>query len=100
MLEKWNYTGAPVFRDGELEGILSVRDIERAAEGNNLDLPVSSHMSHGATTIPADEPLEDALEVLTAKDVGRLPVCEDGRVVGIVTRTDLIAHLYGDGDDS
>ncbi|MGM0559318.1 MAG: CBS domain-containing protein [Myxococcota bacterium] len=99
LLCKWNYSGAPVLRGGELEGVISMRDIERAESNENLDLPVSSHMSHGAKVIAADEPLEDALEKLTQEDVGRLPVCEDGRSIGIVTRTDLIRHLYGDGLD-
>jgi tRNA nucleotidyltransferase (CCA-adding enzyme) len=99
LLCKWNYSGAPVLRDGELEGVISMRDIERAESNDNLDLPVSSHMSHGAKVIAADEPLEDALDKLTREDVGRLPVCDGGRSIGIVTRTDLIRHLYGDGLD-
>ena len=99
LLCKWHYTGAPVLRDGELEGVISLRDIERAESNGNLDLPVSSHMSHGAKVIDAEEPLEDALEKLTQEDVGRLPVCTEGRLIGIVTRTDLIRHLYGEAHD-
>lgn len=97
-LELWGVTGAPVMRNGELEGIVSRRDVDRAAEGGRLELPVSSHMSHEPVTIGPDESLEDALEEMTDRDIGRLPVVEDGRVMGIVTRTDILERLYG-GDE-
>ena len=93
--------GAPVTREGELCGIISARDIKGArdrAEGTGdpwRDLPVSGHMTHEVVTIPPDEPLEDALEMMTDQDIGRLVVThEDDRMIGIVSRSDLIARLY------
>ncbi len=96
-LTHWGVTGAPVMRDSEIEGIVSRRDVERAAEEDRLELPVSSHMSHEPVTIAPDASLEAALERMTERDIGRLPVVADGRLVGIVTRTDLLEHLY-DGE--
>lgn len=93
-LDEWGVTGAPVLRDGELSGICSRRDIRRAEQSNNLDLPVSSHMAHEVLTVDDQEPIEDALEMMTSRDVGRMPVMRDGEIVGIVTRTDLIKRLY------
>ncbi|MFW5968715.1 MAG: CBS domain-containing protein, partial [Persicimonas sp.] len=97
LLERWGVSGAPVLRDGELEGILSARDIERAADADKLDLPVASHMSHEPVVIAPDEPVEDALEVMTEHDIGRMPVCDSsGRMIGIVSRTDILERLYRD----
>lgn len=93
-LTSWGITGAPVMRDGELSGILSIRDVTRAERGDNLQLPVSSHMSHEVLCVDSQEPIEDALEMMTGRDVGRMPVTRDGEVVGIVTRTDLLRLLY------
>jgi len=39
--------------------------------------------------------LDDAFRQITRANVGRLPVMRDNRLVGIITRTDIIAALYG-----
>lgn len=94
LLGQWGFSGAPVLRDGRFSGVLSKRDVERAKRADALDLPVSSHMAHQVTCVQHDEPIEDALELMTVADVGRMPVMDDGEMVGIVTRTDLIRLLY------
>jgi tRNA nucleotidyltransferase (CCA-adding enzyme) len=96
LLARWNVTGAPVLRDGELEGIISRRDIDRAEEAGKLDLPVASHMSHEPVVIAGDEPIEEALELMTQADIGRMPVCDDGRIVGIISRSDILRRLYAE----
>ena len=93
-LDRWNVTGAPVVEGDTLDGILSRRDIDGARESARLDLPISSHMSHEVVTIESGESLEDALELMTEHDIGRLPVLEEGRLVGIITRTDVLKNLY------
>jgi tRNA nucleotidyltransferase (CCA-adding enzyme) len=94
-LAVWRHTGVPVVDDGKLVGIVSHRDVERAERDGRLDLPVSSCMSQDVKTVDADVSPEQALELMQALDVGRLPVVREGRVVGIVTRSDLLRRLYG-----
>lgn len=93
--ERWEVTGAPVIEEGEVDGIVSRRDIERAEQGDRLELPVSSHMSQEPVTVAPDLSLEDALEMMTERDIGRLPILEDGRLIGIVSRSDLLDSMYG-----
>jgi tRNA nucleotidyltransferase (CCA-adding enzyme) len=95
-LATFGHTGAPVLRDGRLVGIVSRRDVERARRDGRLALPVSSCMSQELVTASPDETLEIALTRMTEADVGRLPVLCQGRLVGIVTRSDVLAALYGD----
>lgn len=95
-LATWRHTGVPVVRDGELVGIVSRRDVERAERDGRLSLPVSSSMTHKLHTVDADEAPERALSLMQEHDVGRLPVLRDGRLVGIVTRSDLRRMLYGE----
>ena len=44
-------------------------------------------------TVEQDATLEDAAVIMVEKHVGGLPVLEEGVVVGIITETDLLAHL-------
>lgn len=94
-LERWGVRGVPVMRDGELKGIISMRDIARAEKSDKLDIPVGGFMSHEVKSIGPDATIEAALDMMTEADIGRLPVLLDGRLVGIVSRTDLMARFYG-----
>lgn len=87
-------SGAPVTREGEMIGMISRRDIGRAERAGKLDLTCGSHMTHKVATIDADEPVEDALDLMSELDVGRLPVLREGELVGILTRSDVLEHLY------
>ena len=97
-LDAWGHHGAPVVRDGALCGVISRRDLERARDAGRSTLPVSSHMSGHVITTTPDAPVEAALALMVEHDVGRLPVLRDGALVGIVTRSDLLAVLYSDSD--
>jgi tRNA nucleotidyltransferase (CCA-adding enzyme) len=94
-LQCWGVSGVPVMRDGELKGIISRRDIERARKTDQLDIPVAGFMSHEVKSIEPDAPVDAALDMMTAADIGRLPVLDSGRLIGIVSRTDLMRRFYG-----
>lgn len=54
---------------------------------------VEEAMSAPAITVEAKWPVSEAAEVMLEHGVNRLPVVEDGRLVGIITRHDLFARL-------
>jgi tRNA nucleotidyltransferase (CCA-adding enzyme) len=93
-LAEWQHTGAPVLQDGSIVGIVSRRDIERARRDGQCDLAVKSRMTHRVHTIGPQNTLTEALDRMKQHNVGRLPVVDDGRVVGIISRRDLLRHLY------
>jgi CBS domain-containing protein len=56
----------------------------------NLDRPVSEVMSAPVISISAKAPVQDIAEALQAHRIKRLPVLDDGRLVGVVSRADLL----------
>ncbi len=81
-------TGLPVVRssDGKLMGIVSRRDVFRKFDEDQLSLI----MKKDCITISPDATVEDAARIFCAKRIHRLPVVEDGKLIGIVTPTDLL----------
>lgn len=84
----------PVVEDGRLVGILSDRDLRPVLLSPTLARArVGELMSEDLTTVVPDAPVEEAASLLVVKKIGCLPVVADGRLVGIVTETDLLAVL-------
>ena len=82
-------TGLPVVRasDGKLMGVVSRRDIFRKFDEDQLSLI----MKKGCITIAPDATVEEAAKIFSEKRIHRLPVVEAGKLVGIVTPTDLLS---------
>jgi len=80
---------------GEVIGIVTERDImsKVVAFGRNADeVKIEEIMSKNIITISPNNTLEDAANIMTSKKIKKLPVVEDGGLIGIVTATDLISY--------
>ena len=80
---------------GEIEGILSERDIVRliADEGaGSLQEPVSRAMTPEVRTCARSDSLEDLMSVMTDHRIRHLPVSTGGRLDGIVSIGDVVKH--------
>lgn len=93
-LQEWGHTGAPVVQEGVLVGMISRRDLERARREGRGSLAVKSCMAHRVRSVRPDAPLSEALEQMQAHNIGRLPVLDGPRIVGILSREDLLGYLY------
>lgn len=83
----------PVVDDGALVGILSDRDLRKAtARGLDATRHVSAAMTKRPLTVDRDRKLSIATVLMHEAKVSSLPVVEEGRLVGILTLTDLLDH--------
>ncbi|ULU23943.1 chloride channel protein [Dyella terrae] len=88
-----NHQGFPVIDgEGRLLGVVTRRDLLRTAAP--IDAAVQSLLGRPPIVVREDHTLREAADHMVEADVGRLPVVSrDGRMVGIVTRGDLLkAH--------
>ncbi len=92
--------GAVLVVDGDrLCGLITDRDIvvRAVAESALPDSPVGPLVSPDLIAVSADDEADDAARVMQAHAVRRLPVMDDGRIVGIVSIGDLAVSR---GEDS
>jgi CBS domain-containing protein len=83
-----------VEKDKQLFGIVTDRDLvlRVVAEGKDAtNTHLESICSRVVSTLPPDNPIDDAISLMRQKSVRRIPVVEDGKVVGIVSLGDLAA---------
>jgi len=82
----------PVVEDGRLIGVLTDRDIVVRAVAERVTpetLNVGDVASRQPVTVQPDEDLDEALRLMAHHRVRRLPVVEDGRLVGMLSQADV-----------
>ncbi|MFP4475947.1 MAG: CBS domain-containing protein [Desulfatibacillaceae bacterium] len=95
ILENKGYSGMPVTNgDGQPVGIISRRDFSRMRKDSQWQSPVKAFMSDRIVVVPPDMSVPDASKLLVKHDIGRLPVMEDGAIIGIFTRSDAMLYYY------
>ncbi|MBF6178109.1 CBS domain-containing protein [Nocardia otitidiscaviarum] len=56
-------------------------------------------MHRDATCVPADETLDRAAQLMRNMDVGALPICNDDRLIGMLTDRDIVVRCIAEGHD-
>jgi CBS domain-containing protein len=80
----------------KLKGILTDRDIAMMVAAESRDprwISVSDVMTADPKTISPDADLESALKMMNREHIHRLPVTENGKLVGVLSSADLAAEM-------
>jgi acetoin utilization protein AcuB len=101
LMRKESIRRTPVMKDGKLIGIVATEDLLNASpspatslsiwEMNYLlsKITIKDVMTKDVVTVPDDTPIEEAARIMADNKFGGLPVMREGKVVGIITETDL-----------
>jgi len=87
-------TGFPVVENDTLVGIISRRDLRKLRKDAQLNAPVRAFMARHVMTISPGRSPMDAARLMVKHDIGRLPVVDGDRIIGIVTRSDAMTYFY------
>ena len=102
LMQEHKFKHLPVIdADGRIVGVLSDRDIRNIAfacearpKGTSdyifAQTEVHEIMTKNIVTAASDASMQEALEKMTARSIGCLPIVEDERVVGILSATDFL----------
>ncbi len=94
LMVQYGYEGYPVVEEGQIVGLLTRRAVDRART-HKLNLTAKSLMEAGDVSVYPADPIEKIQNVMTDTGWGQIPVVDpqNGHIIGIVTRTDLLKIL-------
>lgn len=90
-----NARGLPVIVDGQLAGIATVTDLRKVPRYQWKERTVGEIMTPAdrLSYLDPDVPVTEALMMMSDGDFHQMPVTEEGRLVGLLTRFELVRHF-------
>ncbi|MBJ6727533.1 CBS domain-containing protein [Geomesophilobacter sediminis] len=95
LLVRYNVSAMPVVARGKVKGVMSRKIVEKALYHNLGGVPVSDYMHSEFLTARTDTPINEIQSYMLGQDARLVPVLDDGKLVGVITRTDLLRYSYG-----
>ncbi len=97
LMVRWGHGALPVVSRGRVAGLVTRKDVDKATRHGLSHAPVKGFMARDIVTVGPDMGLSELERVLTQENIGRVPVIDDGKLVSIVTRKDVLRAEHGDG---
>lgn len=96
IMERTGHNGLPVIEGNKLVGIVTKKAVDKAMNHGMQNHPVKAIMSSKLITVDVNTPLSKIRQIMVENDIGRIPVLENGILVGIITRTDVMRSSFAD----
>ncbi len=90
---KFKHMGYPVVDDTEVKGIVTFTDVQKVPKEERNNVTLSQIMIKKLISLHEDDDAVSALKLMTINDIGRIIINRDKKMVGIVTRTDLLRSV-------
>jgi tRNA nucleotidyltransferase (CCA-adding enzyme) len=94
LLTRYNVNAMPVFEEDKMTGIISRRIVEKAIYHNLGSVPVTEYMHTEFLRAVPETPLSEIQEYIVGRERRLLPVFDGERLLGVITRTDLLRVMY------
>ncbi|MFA7695486.1 MAG: CBS domain-containing protein, partial [Methanoregula sp.] len=90
MMYASKHLGFPVVERDMLVGMVTLADVNRTSPIDREAMQVKDIMTRDIVTLPPTASVIDALRIMSTRNIGRIPIVHEDRIVGIVTRTDIL----------
>ncbi|MBU1172244.1 MAG: CBS domain-containing protein [Proteobacteria bacterium] len=94
LLREKGFSGLPVVENQKLVGVISRRDFKKMRKEEHMKSPVKAYMSKDILCVDSQKSPLEAVRLMIKHDIGRVPVIQDGEIIGILTRTDAMRYYY------
>src|SRR5690625_7818124 len=91
---RYGHSGFPVVAEEKLEGIVTRRDLEKANHHGLGHAPVKAYMTTNVYTVNPNTTEEEIEQLIIERNIGRIPVVENEKLLGIVSRTNIIEVMH------
>ena len=94
-MTKWNIGSLVIIKGQKAVGIITEGDVSKAvARGRDPAMTPVGFIRKKLIAIGPDERLEDAANVMASHGIKKLPVMDGGKLVGMVTQTDIVDSSF------
>ncbi len=95
LILKYGHSGFPVVENGKVVGVISRKEIDKAVHHGLSHAPVKGFMSREVITVSPETSLYEVEKIMLERGIGRVPVLKERKIVGIVTRSDILRSFHG-----
>jgi tRNA nucleotidyltransferase (CCA-adding enzyme) len=96
-LTRYNINAAPVVDSSGVVGIITRQMVERAAHHGLGEVAASEYMESDFSTVEPQTPIEALQDLIVGRNQRFVPVLSDDKLVGAITRTDLLRYMVDRG---
>jgi tRNA nucleotidyltransferase (CCA-adding enzyme) len=94
-MRRFGLTGLPITENGKLAGLITSKDVDNAIKNGLAHAPVKGFMIMKVVTVAPDAPASGVQDILSSSDIDRVPVIENGEIIGIISRREILRKIHG-----